>query len=165
MIRTNAVDSFVIDNIGVGNGEAKLYLRRNLSDTYYRNYFKIDSLRYGTTTTRSGNKIRYRDNGPSNNCYYTKKSIQNYIKEQQSNQNLTESQKAKLRNFNLNSLEEKNYFGVNYVFDSQERSYIGSLNDNFDILRYLSISTETIVNMEKNEENNEIEFSLSAGQL
>lgn len=165
MFQTNAVDSFVIDNFGVGNGEAKLYLRRGTSDCDYRSFFDINSSVYGTTITTLNGISRTRDNGPHNNCFFTRENIQSYIAEQLNNPVLTEFEKEKLRNFNLDNLDDKNYFGVNYIFDNQNRSYIGGLDLNFEILRYLSVSQQTIINIQKNQSNGEIEFSLAVGQL
>lgn len=164
MIKTNAVDSFVINNIGDGNGEAKLYLRKNKSDTEYRYFFDINIEKYGQTPTSLNGEERYRDNGKPKNCYFLKSDIENYVQDQLDDDYLTSKEKRKLSAFDFDLIDKKNIFSINYVHDNQGRSYIGSPDSIFNILRYLSTNNKTIICIEE-DDNENIKFSLEEGNL
>lgn len=163
MIQTNAVDSFVIRNFGIGHGEGKLYLRGNYTDQFYRNFFEIDAQNYGFTPVQYNGKIRNRENGPIDGCYFLGSDIINYLNKMIAN--ITDPmEKNRLQSCYqyFNSLATYN-FQINYLFDSQNRSYIGSENHHFNLLRLVSVSQQTIVCIEKTQTG--IKFWLEYGQL
>ena len=163
-IVTNAVDSFVIKNFGVGHGEGKLYLRGNYTDQYYRNFFKINAQTHKFTEVSYNGQIRYRENGPIDNCYFLGSDIINYLNIMTENTDISMQERERLKNCYQYFTSECCYrFQVNYIFDSQNRAYIGSINPNFDLLRLVSVSKKTIVCMETTQMG--VKFHLEPGQL
>lgn len=163
-IITNAVDSFVKINFGVGHGEGKLYLRGNYTDQCYRNFFSIDTQTYGVTQVSYNGVIRCRENGPVDDCYFLGSDIISYLNIMVNNQEISIQERQRLQNC-YQYFNPGNYyrFQINYVFDSQNRAYIGSLDSNFDLLRLVSVSQKNVVCMEKTQMG--VKFWLEFGQL
>lgn len=163
-IVTNAVDSFVIKNFGVGHGEGKLYLRGNYTDQYYRNFFNIDAQTYRFTEVSYNGVTRYRENGPVDGCYFLGSDIINYLNLMINNVDISIQERERLQSC-YQYFNPQNYytFQVNYLFDSQNRSYIGSADSNFDLLRLVSVSQKNVVCMENTQMG--VRFWLEPGQL
>lgn len=165
VIKTNAVDSFVIRNYGTGHGEGKLYLRGNHTAHDYRKFFNINAHIYGFTEVFYNGETYYRENGPINGCYFLGSDIINYLNSMISNNNnISVEERKRLRKYFSKFKSEDCYkFQVNYLFDSQNRSYIGSADSNFDLLRLVSVSQNTIICMKNTTTG--IKFWLEYGQL
>lgn len=164
IIKTNAVDSFVKRNFGSGHGEGKLYLRGLYSDKFYRNFFDINAKNYGVTQVVYNGQMRDRENGPINNCYFLGSDIIDYLEKMMANPTLPITEKERLQECRQYFDNQYCYnFQVNYLFDSQSRAYIGSESNNFDLLRLVSVSQQTIVCMATTKIG--IKFWLEYGQL
>lgn len=163
-IITNAVDSFVIMNFGGGHGEGKLYLRGNYTDTYYRNFFSINAQIHKVTKVSYNGEIRYRENGPVNGCYFLGSDIITYLDLMINNEEISIQERERLQNCYQYFNSQNCYtFQVNYLFDSQNRAYIGSADSNFDLLRLVSVSQKNVVCMENTQTG--VRFWLEPGQL
>ena len=163
-IVTNAVDSFVIMNFGVGHGEGKLYLRGNYTDLDYRNFFSINAQTHGVTEVSYNGEIRYRENGPVNGCYFLGSDIINYLDLMINNEEISIQERERLQNCYQYFNSQNCYtFQINYLFDSQNRSYIGSADFNFALLRLVSVSQKNVVCMENTQMG--VKFWLEPRQL
>lgn len=159
--KTNAVDSFVVEKIGSGAGECKIYLRGSTNDSYYRGYFDINSRVYGVDSNTWSGVMRYRDKGPEI-CYINRSSLTNYIDDAYS-ESVIDSREHQDAQLIIDSMSEELFY-VNYIFDNQHRSYIGSNDPIFSKLRNLCKSRSTLVNFTK-DNNRNILISLEVGQI
>lgn len=157
--KTNAVDSFSVNKIGHGNGECKIYLRGG-RDQYYRDYFKIDSTKYGYDSYTVNGQTEYREKG-NEICYIDKIKTSFYLEK------LLYDNKIDIASYNngisiLCNITD-DLFHTNYLYDSQSRCYIRARHNNYFQLRNLCISKGSIICFE--EKNGKIAIHLEVGQL
>lgn len=158
ILKTNVSDSFVIEEYkdGSGHGERTLYLTKLHDENYYRDFFYINGHHNGNDEYYFNRQIILRERGPSNNCYFYKSDLEDYLKR------INSSKISLLNNFFTNGCRKLS-FTINYYCDSQERSYIGTKDQLFDILRVLSKKNDTKVCIEKKLDG--IRFYLEEGSL
>lgn len=157
---TNAVDSFVVEKIGEGSGECKIYLKGS-RDKYYKDYFEIDAKKYGRQDYPYNGTTVYRDKG-NRICKIDKNKTSDYLSDLLDQGIIDQSDYELGRNI-LESISGS-LFDTNYLYDSQNRCYIRSKAADFFKLRDLCIGRTCIIYFNKDADGN-IEIYLKVGQI